>query len=188
MKSLFYNLFHGDFAISFWSSFLSSLVVAGLTALIVYLFTDIFKSPELKIVVKQNGFYRDTVLLTRKKNDTYEAVFHLAIKNEGNQSLKKDQGYWHVYVNTLDQGSISALGETNHQRDMITYPVYPKSFLDLNVEYRVSLKSDQIKDFKIPYFLATEYGYFPSTVKMDQRTGAILFKDMGSIGIEIAED
>jgi hypothetical protein len=63
-------------------------------------------------------------------------------------------------------------------------PVYPKSFLDFGPEYKFLIKKDAMEKASVRYFFETDYGYFPKSVKLNQKTGAVAFSDMGSIELE----
>jgi hypothetical protein len=180
-----------DFLIAFWSSIFSAGVIAVIAAIIVNYFTPLFKYPELILVVKQKGFYNDKIEISQRPDGNYEASFRLAIKNIGNQTFKPNEGYWHVYFPNAEKmeslnGSdgFIAQGENNHLRDLINFPVYPKSFLDFGPEYKLVILKDAIRKTSVHYFFETNYGYFPKSVKLDQKTGAVAFSDMGYIELE----
>jgi hypothetical protein len=180
-----------DFLIAFWSSVFSAILIAFMIAIFVNYFTPLFRHPELVLVVKQGGFYNDKLKITQRPDGDYEASFMLAIKNIGSKTLKASEGYWHVYFPNTDKietlagaQDFIAQGESNHLRDLINLPIYPKSFSDFGPEYKFIIKKDAVKKAAIYYFLATDYGYFPKTVKLDQKTGFVAFFDMGSIALE----
>lgn len=180
-----------DFLIAFWSSIFSAGVIAVLAAWFVNIFTPLFKYPELTLVVKQEGFYNDKIKVSQRPDGDYEASFSLAIKNIGSQTFKPKEGYWHVYfpnaekIETLNQSvGFVAQGEKSHLRDLINLPVYPKSFLDFGPEYKFLIKKSSLEKVGVYYFFETDYGYFPKTVKLNQKTGAVAFWDMGSIKLE----
>lgn len=188
MKDIFCFLIQKDFQVSFWSNLLADVVLTFVIVVLIRRFTSFFKSPKLKFVIKQEGFYRDKILLSKKADGDYEASFILAIRNDGNQMIKANEGYWHTYISTTENILVSAVGEKNHQRDLIKFPVYAKSFLDLEIEYNFRLKKENLIGNKIPYFFSTDYGYFPKTVKMDPKTGKILFKHMAYLEFEVNEN
>ncbi|TAM40452.1 hypothetical protein EPN54_02645 [bacterium] len=180
-----------DFKIAFWANVYSSLLITVMVAIFINYFTPLFKHPELIIVVKQNSFYSNKIKITQKPDGNYEASFRLAIKNIGSKTFRANGGYWHVYfpsaekIETLNgAGGFIAQGENNHLRDLINLPVYPKSFLDFGPEYKLLIKKDALRKTSIRYFFETDYGYFPNSVRLDQKTGAVLFSDMGSIEFE----
>jgi hypothetical protein len=177
-----------DFQTSFWSSILSGLIVSTIIGFIVYQYTNIFKSPELSFVVKQDGFYRNTILLTKNASGSYEANFQFAVKNSGNKTIEPGEGYWHLYVDTTSSTIFSDPGVSDHKRDIIQAPIYPNSFLDLNFVYKLDIKKEDIETRKIPYFFKTIYGDYPNTAKMDSNTGKVLFKDMSFIGLELPKE
>jgi len=176
-----------DFLISFWSSIFSTVFISLVVALMVNYYTPLFKYPKLILVVKQEGFYRDSIKISERADGDYEAQFTLAIKNRGNQTLRPNEGYWHVYFPDAkaeaQKGAESflAIKEDNHFRDLIRLPIYPKSFVDFGPEYKLLIKKDNINKARIRFFFATNYGYFPKSVKINQKTGAVAFSDMGSI-------
>jgi hypothetical protein len=177
-----------DFQISFWSSILSGLIVSGIIGFIVYQYTNIFKLPELGFVVKQNGFYRNKILLTKNIKGGYEASFQFAIKNSGNKTIEPGEGYWHLYLDTTSNIVFSDPGEPNHKRDIIQAPIYPDSFFDLNLVYKLDIKKEDLDKKKIPYFFQTIYGNYPKSVKMNSDTGQVLFKDMNFIQYELPKE
>jgi hypothetical protein len=175
-----------DFQVAFWSTFLGTLIISLAAAFWLNRATDLFKKPKLTLVVKQNEFYRDTILLSERKDGDYEASFHLAIRNDGNQTLRSEQGYWHTYITeTEGKTPFSVPGETNHQRDLIRESIYPHSFTDIGFEWKFKIEKENLKGAEVPYFFSTEYGHFPETVSMDSKTGEILFAQMSKIGYEI---
>jgi len=174
-----------DFLVAFWSSILSGLIVSLLIGFIVYQYTNIFKSPKLSFVVKQNGFYRDTILLSEGRQGNYEATFQFAIKNSGNQTINAGEGYWHLYIKTDSPTIFSAPGEQNHNRDLIQSQVYPGAYLDINFFYKLVVKKDDIGKAEIPYFFQTAYGNYPKTVKIDPKTGNVPWEDMDYIKFEL---
>ncbi len=171
-----------DFQVSFWSS----IVVSALVGLVVYQYTDVFKSPNLSFVVKQNGFYRNTILLTAD-GENYKARFQFAIKNNGNKPLKSGEGYWHLYVQTDSPTQFSAPEEENHNRGIISGTIYPNSFLDINLVYELIIKKEDVRKREIPYFFSTDYGQYPKTAKLDPESGKVFLKDMNYIRFEIPE-
>lgn len=177
-----------SFQEAFWSNLLAGLVIALFATFWINRATDLFKKPKLKFVVKQDGCYRDTILLSKGEDGDFEASFRLAIKNEGNQTLRAREGYWHTYIlETEVRSPFSVLGESNHQRGLIEDAIYPQSFTDFGHEWRFKIPEDKLDSAYIPYFFATDYGYFPSMVRLDQGTGKILFSDMGKIGYTLLD-
>lgn len=131
-----------DFQIAFWSAILSSLIVTGLVAFIVYHYTDLLKTPKLTFVVKQGQFYSDKVVLFQGADGDYEASFRLSIKNSGSEVFKAEEGYWHIYFpnasgieNIGGSEAFHDSGQRTHLRDIINLPIYPNSFTDLGPEY-----------------------------------------------------
>lgn len=130
-------------------------------------------------------------------NGDYEASFRLSIKNSGNKTFKANEGYWHVYFENSNEisyiggaESFTTYGEKTHQRDIINLPIYPGSFLDIGPEYKYIFKKvgegpGNLNPKPIRYFFETDYGYFPKSVKMDPKTGAVLYNNMGSIFFEM---
>ena len=173
-------IFGHDFQVSFWSGIAVSVIVG----FIVYQFTDIFKKPNLCFVVKQNGLYRDKILLT-EEGKNYKARFQFAIKNKGNKAIKSNEGYWHLYINTISPTIFSVPEEQDHNRDLIQGTVYPGSFLDVDIIYELTMKKEDVEKKRIPYFFSTDYGQYPKTAKIDSETGFILFKDMNFIEYEL---
>ncbi|MBP6858309.1 MAG: hypothetical protein KBC33_00540 [Candidatus Pacebacteria bacterium] len=175
---------------SFWEAFssnlLAGLVVAFLVALWINRTTDLFKRPKLTLVVKQNGHYREKILLSNRLDGDFEASFYFAIRNDGNQVLRPFQGYWHTYIHeTEGRNQFSVSGEDNHQRGIISDAVYPSSYTDFGTEWKFKIPKDKLNSVDVPYFFATDYGYFPSSVKMDQGTGQIPYSTMGKVGYEL---
>jgi hypothetical protein len=165
-----------NFQEAFWPNFWADLIVATIFGIIISQLTDLVKKPKLSLVVKQNGFYRDTILLTKEKNGLYTASFTFAIKNSGNKTLKGGEGYWNTY---LDMRTVSSnfkylvAGEPAHQRDLIRYSIYPKSSTDiLDFKYDLSVKKEDVEKAFIPYMFQTDYGNFPKAIKWNPDTGA----------------
>jgi hypothetical protein len=181
-RAILLGLGSSSFQVNFWSNLIAD-IIAGLAFLIVLnRVTDWFKSPVLRMVVKQDGFYRDTIVLSAREDGDYEATFVLSIKNEGNHILRADEGYWHAYM--YANNVFSANGEKNHQRDLIKAPVLPGYFLDITSEYKLLVHKEDIKSASIPYFFATTYGYFPRSTKMEQQSGFTAFESMGKVKCE----
>lgn len=171
-----------DFQVSFWSGIAVSVVVG----FVVYQYTNVFKFPNLFFVVKQNGSYRDTILLT-DEGEIYTARFQFSIKNTGNKPIKSDEGYWHLYLKVNSPTIFSAPEEDSHSRDIIKGTIYPGSFYDINLVYELKIKKEDLFKSEIPYFFSTDYGQYPKTAAVDQNTGTILFKNMGFIKFELPE-
>ncbi|MFA6535804.1 MAG: hypothetical protein WCT25_00040 [Candidatus Paceibacterota bacterium] len=169
-----------DFQVSFWSE----VIVAAVVGFVVYQYTDVFKSPNLCFVVKQDGFYRDTILLV-ENGDDYTARFQFAIRNSGNKALKAGEGYWHLYVNTNLPTIFSVPEEHDHNRDLIRGTIYPGSFLDIDLVYELKVKKEDIGEKEIPYFFSTDHGQYPAMAEIDPATGKVLFKNMGYIKFEL---
>jgi hypothetical protein len=163
-------------------------MVAAIFALAVGSFTDLVKKPKLSLVIKQNGFYRDTILLSLDTNGEYIASFSFAIKNAGTKAIKPGEGFWNTYIENSTWPSnfkYFVAGEPNHQRDEIRYSVYPKSHTDIiDFSYNLRIKKDLIKDAAIPYMFQTDYGNFPKNLKWDSNTGAAPRKDFAFINLE----
>jgi hypothetical protein len=175
-------IFSHDFQVSFWSG----LAVSAVVGFVVYQYTDLFKTPNLSFVVKQDGFYRDSILLS-EEGKYYRARFQFAIKNSGNKAVRANEGYWHLYIDSASSTLFSAPGESNHNRGLIDGTIYPGSFLDIGIVYDLKMKKEDSAKNEIPYFFSTDYGQFPRTAKVDPHTGKIFFKDMGWIKYEIPE-
>ncbi|MFM2374429.1 MAG: hypothetical protein RLZZ234_424 [Candidatus Parcubacteria bacterium] len=173
-------IFGYDFQVSFWSGIAMSAVVG----FVVYQYTDVFKSPNLVFVVKQNGLYRDTIQLT-KDGKKYEARFQFAIKNIGNKAIKHNEGYWHLYLDVKNPTIFSAPEEINHSRGQINGTIYPSSFFDIGLVYELEINEENLSKAEIPYFFSTDYGQFPETAVINQETGEVLWKDMGYIKFEV---
>lgn len=180
-------VFQTDFQIAFWSNLLSDAGFAIILAILIKCFTSVFNHPELTMVVKQKGEYGDQIKIEKRKDGDYEASFMLAIKNRGNETFKANEGFWHLYfpnaekIEILDGANTIASGETNHLRDLINLPIYPKSFLDFGPEHRMIIKKELFEKISVHYFFSTNYGYFPKTVKLDQKTAFVPFSTMGKI-------
>lgn len=176
-----------DFLISFWSNFLSDILIALIVAFIINKFTDLFRKPNLKFVVKQGGIYKDKITISKNSEGDYEAVgVVFAIKNSGNQIIKAGEGYWHTYIKS-EISNFSAAGESHHQRDVLRYNVYPQSFTDLEVSYNFLIKKEE-EIRSIPYFFQTDYGMFPKTMKMNQTNGTVILNKMGQLQFEVQEN
>lgn len=173
-------IFSHDFQTSFWSGIAVSVIIG----FVVYQYTDVFKSPDLIFVVKQKGFYRDTILLT-EDGENYKARFQFAIKNKGNKAIKAAEGYWHLFIQTDTPSAFSAPEEENHNRDIIRGSVYPGSFLDIELVYELLIKKVDVGTKEIPYFFSTDYGQYPKTARIDPKTGAVSFKNMAYIKFEL---
>lgn len=183
-----------DFLVAFISNSISGLLVLLLGAILTYQFTLLFKKPKLSMVVKQGKEYSDSVLLTEDGSGNYEASFRLAIKNSGRGTLGINEGYWHAYFPNpekieSDEHSqlLLASYEPSHSRDLITAPIYPDSFLDIGPEYKVQIKKENYSKAQLRYFFETTYGFFPSTVKRDQRTGLVPHDSMGEIKLKLKQ-
>lgn len=179
-----------EFQTSFWSGVLSALVVSVLIGFIVRHYTNIFKSPKLTLVVKQGAFYSNKVILSERPNGDYEASFRLSIKNNGSQTFKPGEGYWHVYfpnasgVENLEGSEMfSDPGQKTHLRDLIGLPIYQGSFTDFGPEYKLLIKRENVAQSGIRFFFETNYGYFPDDVKLNPETGAVLYEEMGLIEV-----
>jgi hypothetical protein len=153
---------------------------------VIYQYTSIFKSPKLNFVVKQNGFYRDTILLS-EEGENYKARFQFAIKNTGNKALKAGEGYWHLFIHTNSPTIFSAPEEQNHNRGFITGTVYEGSFFDIDLIYELNLKKEDLTRAEISYFFSTDYGQYPKTAKLDPNSGKVLYKNMSYIRFELPE-
>jgi len=169
-----------DFQVSFWSG----IAVSAIIGFIVYQYTDVFKRPNLNFVVKQNGFYRNTILLV-EEGENYKARFQFAIKNNGNKIIKAGEGYWHLFIESSSSTRYSVPEEQNHSRDMIRGSVYPSSFLDIDLIYELSIKKEDVTEKEIPYFFSTEYGQYPKTAKIDSKTGGVFYKNMNYIKFDL---
>lgn len=188
VNEVFRQMGGSGFQEAFWSNLLAGLLLAFVASIWINRATDFFKKPQLRLVVKQNGYYRDTILLSKRDDGDYEASFRLAIRNDGNQTLQARQGYWQTFIlETEGRSPFSVLGEENHQRGLIEDAVYPKSFTDFGHEWKFKIKKDNLKSADVPFFFSTDYGYFPKSVRVEPRTGKVLFAHMGSVGYELPE-
>ena len=175
-------IFGYDFQVSFWSG----IAVSAVVTFVVYKYTDIFKKPNLGFVVKQNGLYRNTILLD-EQDEKYKARFQFAIRNSGNKAIKNHEGYWHLYLADKSPTIYSAPEEIGHSRGMIEATIYPGSFLDINLVYELEIEKVHLEKSEIPYFFSTDYGQYPKTAILDQNTGLVLYKDMTHIKFELPE-
>lgn len=169
----------------FLVSFVSSILVTVLITFFAYFNTTIFDKPKLTLVVKQNNVYRDKILLTDDLKGNYVASFQFAIKNSGRKTFNKEEGYWHIWLRDSTGTAYDAPKEKNHKRDLINYPIYPDSFLDLNFLYNLKIKKEDLLKEEIPYFFQTDYGNFPSYAKPDSKTGQIFSNKVGLLKFEI---
>jgi hypothetical protein len=187
--SIFHRMGESSFQEAFWSNLLAGLIIAFMASLWINRATDFFKKPNLRLVVKQNGYYRDSILLSKRADGDYEASFRLAMRNDGNHTLRAGEGYWNTFIlETEGKSPFSVLGEENHQRDLIRDAVYPQSFTDLGHEWKFKIQKEKLRDAEVPFFFSTDYGYFPQSVKMDSQTGKVQFLHMGKIGYELPEE
>lgn len=176
----------------FWMSFLANLLSTLVAALAIYFVGRAFgfftsPHPNLIMVAKQNGVYSDVITFTRQSEGSYTADFQLAIKNEGDLALKANDGFWHTYVVTdATVTPLTATGELNHQRGVISYSVYPGYIVDIDgSQYHLVIKNGDVPDKGLPYFFATDYGFFPKTTEFDQKTGQVNLLTAGLIKYEI---
>ncbi|MFA5996900.1 MAG: hypothetical protein WC791_00220 [Candidatus Paceibacterota bacterium] len=177
------------FQSAFWPNFWADVFVAALFGIILNQFTDLLKTPKLSLVVKQDGFYRDTILLRADKNGKYVATVNFAIKNTGNKTIKTGEGYWNTYLDFKPKGKgfhYFVAGEPGHQRDLIRYSVYPNSFTDINdFQYDISINKEDLEKSHIPYMFQTDYGNFPRNIKWDLSTGGAPRDQFAFIKIEL---
>jgi|SRR6185437_4204295 len=173
-----------DFAVSFISASLAGLLVAIILGLVAF-FSGLFNHPQpnLVMVVKQNGAYSDTVLFTKQKDGSYTADFQLAIRNDGDLTLKSGEGFWHTYMMiTSTTFPIVAPNEPNHQRKLISYPIYPHYIVDIDEgNVHLNIKKGEMPLEGIPYFFATDYGFFPKTNQFNLATGQVVVSSIGMI-------
>lgn len=177
------------FKISFWPNLLADLIVAIVFGLLLDQLTDLTKRLRLVMVIKQGPFYSDVIKWTKASDGNYETSFRIAIKNIGNKMMKPGEGYWHLYF--PDVSEMSHFGgaekftspDKEHLRELINLPIFPSSFLDVGPEFK--MKIDNPVKFRSYYFFSTKYGYFPKTVRMDQKTGEISYNTMNSFPIQI---
>jgi hypothetical protein len=180
-----------DFVISFWSSVLSTALVTVLIWLYLKIFTRLFRYPKLTLVIKQDGIYSQKIKITKTSNGDYEASFRLAIKNDGKETFESNKGYWHLFflnaekMETLKGADVFLVqGETNHLRDIISFPIYPKSFLDFGPEIKFQIKKQSQETVFAHYFFATDFGYFPKSISLNQESGQVEFSKMGLLELE----
>jgi hypothetical protein len=173
----------------FWINFFSSILVAGVVGAFVYLTTDFLHAPKLAMVVKQDNGYSEKLKFKKNAEGKYQASFVLAIQNKGNLTMDSMGGYWHVYIPVNSPSPFSVPGENVHQRDYIRDLVFPNSFTDIVAEWSLLLTEEEVKNpnASIPYFFATEYGYFPKTVSMKENGHLSRPSDLGHIKFEIVE-
>ncbi len=169
-----------DFQVSFWSG----IAVSAIIGFVLNKYTDIFKLPNLSFVVKQNGLYRNTILLT-DSGENFTARIQFSIKNDGNKSIKNNEGYWHLYLQVDSPTIFSAPEEDSHSRGLIEGTIYPGSFYDINFVYELKIKKENLLKSEITYFFSTDYGQYPKMAVIDKDTGAVLFKNMGHIKFEL---
>lgn len=150
-----------------------------------------FRKPKLRMVVKHDRLYQNTIKVSRRDDGDFETSFRVAIKNDGNGILKQGEGYWHLYFPSVskvvsDSESKQFISpDLEHIRGLISLPVFQKSFLDIGPEFKFLVRKELIDNFKIYYFFETNYGYFPRTAKINSETAEVLYEDMSSIPIEI---
>ncbi|MDO8742593.1 MAG: hypothetical protein Q7J45_03625 [bacterium] len=177
-----------EFWMNFLTNLLSTVVAAGIIFLVGRAF-GFFTSPQpnLKMIAKQNGVYSDVITFTKQGDGSYAADFQLAIKNEDDLTLKANDGFWHTYVVTdATVTPLTATGELNHQRGVISYPVYPGYIVDIDgSQYHLVIKKGDVPGRGLPYFFATDYGFFPKTTEFDQKTGQVNLLTAGLIKYEI---
>jgi len=178
-----------DFQANFLANLLSDSIVAIFFGIWLIKFTELIKKPNLRIVVKQNGQYGNRIVAT-KNGDQLKFIFTVAIHNTGNKTVKAGEGYWHLYfpgaAEVFNLGATAQIVDQNHIRDTVALPIFPKSFLDVGPEFRGVIKfspQDKDKQFEVRYFLDTDYGRFPKAAKVDQKTGFVLYENMGVIPI-----
>ena len=161
-------------------NFLASLLSTLVAAVVIYftgrafgLFTS--PQPDLVMVAKQNSVYSDVITFTKQDDGSYTADFQLAIKNQGNLTLNANDGFWHTYVVTdASVTPLTATGEASHQRGVISYPIYPGYIVDIDgSQYHLVIKKDDVPSEGLPYFFATDYGFFPRSTHFNQKTGQV---------------
>ena len=178
--------------IGFWMNFLANLLSTLVAAVIIYfvgrtfgLFTS--PQPNLVMIAKQDGVYSDVITFAKQSDGSYTADFQLAVRNEGDLTLKANDGFWHTYVVTdAPVTPLTATGELNHQRGVISYPVYPGYVVDIDGSgYHLVIKKGDTPDKGLPYFFATDYGFFPKSTSFDPKTGQVNKSTIGLIRFEI---
>lgn len=183
-----------DFIENFWSNLASACVIAIFFGIFINQFTTIAKKPNLKMTIRQRGKCTNKIIFNLRDDGNYETSYRLAIQNSGNKVLKPQEGYWHYYlpgaikteiINNED-GKFLTMDE-GHYRDYITLPIYPKSFLDINMEHRHIVPKERKDNFKAYYFFETDYGFFPSTVKMDPNSSEVEYEKMGEMEVEFVD-
>ncbi len=179
-----------SFISTFWSNLLSSATITILFGIFIDQFTELTKKPSLRMVIKQGRSYSDRIVLTCREDGNYETSFRIAIRNDGNKMLKPAEGYWHFYLpNAQDvkpdgEAAKFVSSDNDHIRNCIDLPIFPKSFLDVGPEFKITIPKADVETFKVYYFFETNYGYFPKTISMDQNTGLIEFNRMTKIPIK----
>ena len=81
---------------------------------------------------------------------------------------------------------MSAPGERNHQRGVISYTIYPHYIVDIdNAQYHIVIDSGDTPKKGLPYFFATDYGFFPRNTEVDQKTGQVSLLTAGLVRFEL---
>ncbi len=139
------------------------------------------------MIAKQNGMYSPTIKFTKQPDDSYTADFQLAIKNRGSLTLKERGGFWHTYISTFaTTTALTAPGEINHQRGVISYAIYPHYIVDIdNTQYHLVINKGDAPNKGLPYFFATDYGFFPKSTAFNQKTGQVNTSTIGLIKFEL---
>jgi len=174
----------------FWINLFSTLVAA----LIIFCIGRVFgyftlEKPDLSMVVKQKGSYSDTIIFTKQDDGSHVADFQLAIENKGKLTLKADDGFWHTFIKTDEAVTpLTAPGEHDHQRGLISYSIYPGYIVDIDgTQYHLVIKKGDKPAKGLPYFFATDYGFFPNSTKFDLGTGQVSMSTIGLIKFEVKE-
>jgi len=110
------------------------------------------------MVIKQGKFYQDKIIIKLRADGDFETSFRIAIKNDGNATLKADGGYWHLYFpiasKIVPDGKAKKFitSDLEHIRNPIDLPIFHKSFLSIGPEFKVLIKKEQVNNFKVYYF------------------------------------
>jgi hypothetical protein len=173
-----------SFQDAFWPNFWADMIVATVFGFALSIFMDLIKKPKLVLCVKQNGVYRSKILLVDAGNDTYKASFQFAIKNVGNRTFKKGEGYWYIYIFSNKKTNFDVPGDKYKKRQEIIYTIYPNSYIDLDFTYDLEIKKSEIAKYRIPYLFETDHGYFPKNPRIDAQTAVVNTEDVGHLELE----
>lgn len=175
----------------FYSALASSFIVSGIIGLLLPSYLLYLKRPKkLEFLFTESG--KDEINFIINNQDNFKYSLKFSFKNSSKGASFKDAVYWHLFIPKYLNTEVIAVEDLNkspfrteagedyeHFSGSTNFPIYPELTRSLGYQFDIRLnKFNNLKSYSIYYYFGTEFGLYPSNVKIP-----LNFKDCNKMNI-----